>query len=187
MRSHTSRGGAPFTANLLHCASRGLDIIIVLTTAPEHAILTLLSLGVALKTGQSGASEAAEPRISLALIWLAFAGNVALLWSWCPWRGRWTPPLGNNIQRKICEMLGISWFKGYQVEALEAVCLNKCGALVCVPTVSRNSACFEVGLTRPVIDHVTGRELAAEYGVCDWPDSYRFENPPPGDVTAPSA
>ena len=32
------------------------------------------------------------------------------------------------------------------MEALEAVCLNKCDTLVCVPTGSRNSACFEVGL-----------------------------------------
>ena len=32
----------------------------------------------------------------------------------------------------MCEMLGISALKGYQVEALEAVCLNKRDTLVCV-------------------------------------------------------
>ena len=61
----------------------------------------------------------------------------------------------------MCEMLGISSLKGYQVEALEAVCLNKCDMLVCVPTGSRNSACFEVGLIRTVMDNVTGSERAA--------------------------
>ena len=60
----------------------------------------------------------------------------------------------------MCEMLGISVLKGYQVEALEAVCLNKRDTLVCVrlPTGSRNSACFEVGLICTVIDHVTVSE-----------------------------
>ena len=52
----------------LHRAHRGLDRITVSTTAPERAILAVLSLGVALRTGQSGASEAAEPCISLASI-----------------------------------------------------------------------------------------------------------------------
>ena len=51
-------------------------------------------------------------------------------------------------------MLGISVLKGYQVEALEAVCLNKHDTLVCVPTGTRNSACFEVGLIHAVIDHI---------------------------------
>ena len=58
-------------------------------------------------------------------------------------------------------MLGISVLKGYQVEALEAVCLNKRDTLVCVPTGSRNSACFEAGLIRTVIDHVTVSERTA--------------------------
>ena len=61
----------------------------------------------------------------------------------------------------MCEMLGISVLKGYQVEALEAVCLNKRDTPVCVPTGSRNSACFKVGLIRTVIDHVTVSEGAA--------------------------
>ena len=61
----------------------------------------------------------------------------------------------------MCEMLGISVLKGYQVEALEAVCLNKRDTLVCVPTGSRNSACFEVDLIHTVIDHVTVSERAA--------------------------
>ena len=51
--------------------------------------------------------------------------------------------------------------KGYQVEALEAVCLNKRDMLVWVLTGSRNSACFEVGLIWAVIDHVTVSERAA--------------------------
>ena len=42
----------------------------------------------------------------------------------------------------MCEMLGISALKGYQVEALEAVCVNKRDTLVCVPTGSRNSCVF---------------------------------------------
>ena len=58
-------------------------------------------------------------------------------------------------------MLGISALKGYQVEAPEAICLNECDTLVCVPTDSRNSACFEVGLIRTVMDNVTGTERAA--------------------------
>ena len=36
-------------------------------------------------------------------------------------------------------MLGTSVLKGYQVEALEAVCLSKCDTMVCVPTGSRKS------------------------------------------------
>ena len=100
---------------------------------------------------------------------------MVLFWLWLPRRGRRTAPVDTEIYRKMCEMLGISVLKGYQVEALEAVCLNKCDtlALVCVPTGSRNSACFEVGLIRTVIDHVNVSEQAAWYGVCDWPDSYR--------------
>ena len=54
--------------------------------------------------------------------------------------------------------IGDSSLKGYQVEALDAVCLNKRDTLVCVPTGSRNSACFEVGLIRTVMDNVTGSE-----------------------------
>ena len=61
---------------------------------------------------------------------------------------RFTP----SKQWKMCEMLGISLLKGYQVEALEALCLDKRNTLVCVPTGSRNSACFEVGLIGTVID-----------------------------------
>ena len=38
-------------ATCLHCARRGLDIIIVSTTASEHAIFAVSSLGVALRTG----------------------------------------------------------------------------------------------------------------------------------------
>ena len=59
--------------------------------------------------------------------------------------GRWTAPVDSEIQRMMCQMLGISALEGYQVEVLEAVCLNKRDTLVCVPTGSRNSACFEVG------------------------------------------
>ena len=70
-------------------------------------------------------------------------------------------PVDSEMQRKMGEMLGISALKGYQVEALEAVCLNKCDMLVCVPTGSRNSACFEVGLIRTSIDHITVNERAA--------------------------
>ena len=45
----------------------------------------------------------------------------------------------SEIQRKIHEMLGISALNGYEVEALEAVCFNKCDTLVCVPTGSSKS------------------------------------------------
>ena len=58
-----------------------------------------------------------------------------------------------------CEMLGISALEGYQVEALEAVCLYKHDMLVCVSTGSRKSLGFEG--TRTMIDHVPGRERAA--------------------------
>ena len=52
----------------LQCARRGLDKNIVSTTAPEHAVLSVMSLGVALRTDESGASEAAETFIFLASI-----------------------------------------------------------------------------------------------------------------------
>ena len=61
----------------------------------------------------------------------------------------------------MCEMLGTSALKGYQVEALEAVCLSKRDTPVYVPTGSRSSACLEVGLFRTVINHVTVSERAA--------------------------
>ena len=70
-------------------------------------------------------------------------------------------PVDSEIQRKMCEMLEILSLKGYQVETLEAGCLNKRDMLVCVPTESRNSACFEVGLICTVMDNVTGSERAA--------------------------
>ena len=76
-------------------------------------------------------------------------------------RGRWTAPVDSEIQRKMREMLGILELKAYQVEALETVCLNKRDTVVCVPTGSRNSACFEVGLILTLIDHVTVSERAA--------------------------
>ena len=56
---------------ILHCARRGLDKNIVSATAPERAVLSVMSLGVALRTDESGASEAAETFIFLASIWLA--------------------------------------------------------------------------------------------------------------------
>ena len=86
----------------------------------------------------------AKPSIFLAPIWLAFASHVVLFWSWLPWCRRWTAPVHREIQRKICEMLGISALEGYQVEALEGVCLNKCDTLACAnweqksPTFRRN-------------------------------------------------
>ena len=42
-----------------------------------------------------------------------------------------------------------------------SVWLNKRDTLLCVPTGTKNSACFEVGLIRTVIDHVTVSERAA--------------------------
>ena len=56
-----------FTSEV-HCARRGLDKNIVSTTAPERAVLSVMSLGVALRTDESGASEAAETFIFLASI-----------------------------------------------------------------------------------------------------------------------
>ena len=81
----------------LHCARSGLDKNIVSATAPERAVLSELSLGVALRTDESGASEAAETCIFLASIWLAFAGHVVLFWLWLPRRGRWTAPVDSEI------------------------------------------------------------------------------------------
>ena len=52
----------------IHCARRGLDKNSVSTTAPERAVLSVMSLGVALRTDESGASEAAETFIFLASI-----------------------------------------------------------------------------------------------------------------------
>ena len=84
---------------------------IVSTTAPERAVLSILSLGVVIQTGQSGVSEVAETCIFLASIWFAVAGHVILFWLWLPQRGRWTAPVDSEIQRKMCEMLGISSVK----------------------------------------------------------------------------
>ena len=67
---------------------------------------------------------------------------MVLFWLWLPGRGRWTAPVDSEIQRKMYEMLGISALKGYQVEALEAVCVYKRDTLVRVPTGSRNSRVF---------------------------------------------
>ena len=138
-QEHTESAGPSF---LVHSARCGLDKNIVSTTAPERAVLSILSLGVALRTDKSGASKAAETCIVLAWIWLAFAGHVVLFWLWLPQHGRWTALVDSEIQRKMCEMLGISALKGYQVEALDAVCVNKRDMLVCVPTGSRNSCIF---------------------------------------------
>ena len=85
---------------------------------------------------------------------------MVLFWLWLPWHRRRTAPVDSEMQRKICEMLGISGLKGYQEEALEAVFINKRDTLVCVLTGSRISACFEVGLIRTSIDHVTVSERA---------------------------
>ena len=65
-----------------------------------------------------------------------------------------------NTEKDVRNVSDFS-IKGYQVEALEAVCLNKRNTLVCVPTGSRNSACFEVGVIRTLFDHVTVSERAA--------------------------
>ena len=46
-------------------------------------------------------------------------------------------PVDSEIQRKICEILGISELKCYQVETLKGVRLNKGDILMCVPTGSR--------------------------------------------------
>ena len=87
---------------------------------------------------------------------------MVLFWLWLPRRGRWTAPVDSEIQRKICEMLEILVLKGYHVEALYLYgSIDKRDTLLCVPTGTRNSACFEVGLIRTVIDHVTVSERAA--------------------------
>ena len=44
----------------------------------------------------------------------------------------------SEIQRKMRDRLEISGLKGYQVEALEAVCFQQRDTLVSVPTGSRN-------------------------------------------------
>ena len=168
----------------VHCARRGLDKSIVSTTAPERAVLSVLSLGVTLETGKSGASEAAETCIILASILLAFAGHVVLFWWWLPRRGRWTAPIDSEIQR-MCQMLGISALKGYQVEVLEAVCPNKRDTLVCVPTGSNNSVCFEVGLSATW----STTSLSVSEQLSTGSVTGRFvsvSKAPPGDITAHS-
>ena len=52
----------------LHCTRRGLGKNIVSNTAPERGVLSVLSLGVALRTGLSGVSKAAETCVFLASI-----------------------------------------------------------------------------------------------------------------------
>ena len=92
-----SRGHLTRAEQTVHCAHRGLHKNIVSTTAPECAVLSVLSLGVALWTGQSGASEVTETCFFLASIWLAFAGHVVLFWLWLPRRGRWTALVDSEI------------------------------------------------------------------------------------------
>ena len=50
----------------------------------------------------------AEPCTFLASICLAFASHVVLFWSWLPQCRRWTPPVDSEVQKKVCETLGIS-------------------------------------------------------------------------------
>ena len=121
----------------VHCARCGLDMCTVSATVPECAILAVSSLGVTLWIGQSAASEVQNRAFSWK-IWLAIAGRMVLFWSWLPRCRRWTAPVHREMQRKISKMLGISVLEGYQLEALEGVCLNKCDTLVCVLTGSRN-------------------------------------------------
>ena len=101
----------------------------------------------------------AEPCIFLAPIWFAFGCHAVLFWSWLPGRGRWTAPVDSEIRRKMCEMLGISAMKGYQVKALQLYASANVTRWVCLPNGSRKSVCFEA--IRSVIDHVTARERAA--------------------------
>ena len=61
-----------FCRAAIHCARRGLDKNIVSTTAPERAVLSVMSLGVALRTDESGASEAAETFIFLSINLISF-------------------------------------------------------------------------------------------------------------------
>ena len=95
----------------------------------------------------------------LSIIWITFpwARGIVVVMD-APAREMDSPAVDSEIQRKMCEIVGISALKDYQVEALKAVCLNERDTLVCVPTGSRKSACFEV--IRAVIDHVTGTERA---------------------------
>ena len=96
-----------------------------------------------------------------------------------PAREIWTSPVGSEIQRKICEMLGISALKGYQVEALEAICFNKRDTLVCAPTGSRISACFE-GMTTSLAEREQFSTASVTGQICIGLKA------PPGDVTAQS-
>ena len=106
---------------------------IVSTTAPERAVLSVLSLGVALWTGQSAASKTAENMHFLSINVIGFRWSRGILfWLWLSQCRRWTAPVDNEIQRKMCDMLGISALKGYQMEALEAVCLIKTRLRWCV-------------------------------------------------------
>ena len=104
------------SGKLVHCACRGLDI---LSQSLRQSVLfsPYLLYRCRFISGQ--------PCILLAPIWLAFAGHV-VFWSWLPRRGRGKAPVHSEIQRKICDMLGISVLKVTKcMEALEAVCLNK--------------------------------------------------------------
>ena len=74
---------------------------------------------------------------SVNLISFRRSRGIVLVMASLAWR--WTAPVDSEIQRKTRKVLAISVLKGYQVDALEAVYLNKCDTLVCVPTGSRNS------------------------------------------------
>ena len=117
-----------------------------------------IALGIALQIGQSGASEVQN--------WAFLSTNLISFWQShgivlviaAPAQ-EMDSPVNSEIRRKVCKMLGISALEGYQVEALQGVHLNKHDMLVCVPTGSRKSPCFEGICT--MINHMTGRERAA--------------------------
>ena len=121
-------------------------------------LLSPYCIDFGLRTDQSGTSEAQNRAHFLSTNLISFyrSRGIALV---MPVPARKMD--GPGSQRKICEVLGISALKGYQVEALEAICLNKRDTLVCVFRLGggRKSSCFEG--VRTVTDHVTGKKRAA--------------------------
>ena len=133
---------------LVHCTRRGLDLLSqplhqnVLVSQYRYYRCRFTNWPIRCERG-------AQPFVFLAPIWLAFASYVVLLWSWLSRAQEMDIPGGQwNTQKDVRSVMD-SPLKGYQVEALETVCLNKRDTLTFVPSGIRKFTWFE-GIRMPV-------------------------------------
>ena len=146
---------------MVHCALRRVSTKIVSTTAPERAVLSVLSLGVALWTWPIRCERGGRNVLFLSINLISFRrsrGIVLVMAS--PVREMDSAGRQWNIEKDVRNVRDFS-VKRLPSGSPIAVWLNKRDTLLRVPTGTRNSACFEVGLICTVIDHVTVSERAA--------------------------